>query len=153
MVHAGVVPQWTARNTLDYAAEVEAVLRSENNAEFLSRVGRTSTRRWRDSRTGMSRLRLITAILTRIRFCDAQGKAIWSASGPPGSQPKAYMPWFKHKARATRDVRIAFGHWAALGIRIKKRYIALDSGCVWGGRLSAFRLEDETLFQVPGHIR
>lgn len=153
MMHAGVVPQWTAQDTLDHAAEVEEVLRSPNSAEFLSRVGKTSARRWRDNRTGMARLKLITAILTRIRFCDAHGKAIWSASGPPGSQPKAYLPWFKHKGRATRDVRIAFGHWAALGVRIKKRYIALDSGCVWGGRLSAFRLDDDTLFQVPGHSR
>ena len=153
MVHAGVVPQWTKQDTLDHSAEVEAVLRSPEAADFLVRAGKTSTRRWRDDRTGMSRLKLITAILTRIRFCDARGKAIWSASGPPGSQPKAYMPWFRHKQRATRDVRMAFGHWAALGVRIKKRYIALDSGCVWGGRLSAFRLEDDTLFQVPGHFR
>lgn len=153
MVHAGVVPQWTVKKTLQYAAEMEAVLQSDNKADILASISRTSTRRWRDDRNGLSRLRLITAILTRIRFCDARGKAIWSVSGPPGSQPKAYLPWFKHKNRATRDVRMGFGHWAALGVRIKKRYVALDSGCVWGGRLSAFRLEDDTLFQVPGHSR
>jgi bis(5'-nucleosyl)-tetraphosphatase (symmetrical) len=93
---------------------------------------------------------MICNILTRIRFCNPQGKILWSASGPPGSQPDPYLPWFKHQSRATRDVRVAFGHWAALGLRIKKRIIALDSGCVWGGRLSALRLEDEKLFQVPG---
>ena len=153
MVHAGVVPQWTANQTLQHAAEVQDVLRSDLAAEFLGRLNRRKARRWKEERTGMPRLRMISAILTSIRFCDANGKALWSASGPPGSQPKPYQPWFKHKHRETRNVRMAFGHWAALGLRIKKRYIALDSGCVWGGRLSAFRLEDEALFQVPGHYR
>ncbi len=153
MVHAGVIPQWTAQQTLNHAAEVQAVLHSDQGAEFLSRVNRGKARRWKDDRSGMPRMRMIASILTRMRFCDASGKALWSASGPPGSQPKPYEPWFKHKHRLTRNVRMAFGHWAALGLRIKKRYIALDSGCVWGGRLSAFRLEDEVLFQVPGKYR
>lgn len=153
MVHAGVVPQWTARQTVSLAAEVEAALRSDQNSELLIRLNRNQARRWKDERTGLPRLRMITSILTRLRFCDIRGKALWSASGPPGSQPAPYRPWFSHKHRQTRTVRIAFGHWAALGLRIKKRYIALDSGCVWGGRLSAFRLEDEMLFQVPGRYR
>jgi len=150
MVHAGVIPQWTARQTLSHAAEVEAVLRSDQSGELLVQIGRNRARRWKEERTGMPRLRMIASILTRLRFCDASGKALWSASGPPGSQPPRYQPWYKHKCRKTRSVRVAFGHWAALGLRIKKRYIAMDSGCVWGGRLSAFRLEDQVLFQVPG---
>lgn len=153
MVHAGLVPQWSARTALERAAEVERVLRSEDAAEFLRKIDRNAYRRWRDDRTGTGRLRLIAAILTRIRFCDARGKMLWSASGPPGSQPEPYLPWFKHRHRASRDVRIAFGHWAALGLRIRKRTLALDSGCVWGGRLSAYRLEDDELFQVPGLFR
>lgn len=153
MVHAGVVPQWTVAQTCALAAEVEAVLRSDSSAEFLLRLNKNKARRWRDDRTGMQRLRLIANILTRIRFCDAEGKTLWSASGPPGTQPPPYQPWYKHKNRATRNVRVAFGHWAALGLRVKKRFIALDSGCVWGGRLTAFRLEDERVFQVPGHYR
>jgi bis(5'-nucleosyl)-tetraphosphatase (symmetrical) len=150
MVHAGVVPQWTAKQALRHAAEIEDVLRSDRSGDFLAKVNKNKARRWKDERIGMQRLRMITSILTRIRFCDARGKALWSASGPPGSQPEPYKPWFKHPHRKTRKVRMAFGHWAALGLRIRKRYIALDSGCVWGGRLSAFRLEDEVLFQVPG---
>jgi len=150
LVHAGVVPQWTASQTLAHAAEAEAFLRSDQSGELLTRLNRNQARRWKDERTGFPRLRMITSILTRLRFCDARGKALWNASGPPGSQPQPYQPWFRHKHRQTRNVRIAFGHWAALGLRIKKRYIALDSGCVWGGRLSAYRLEDEVLFQVPG---
>ena len=153
MVHAGVVPSWSPAETLSHAAEVQKVLRSGNAPKFLAKINKRSARRWKDQRSGMARLRMITAILTRIRFCDAGGKALWSASGPPGSQPVGYRPWFKHPHRRTRDVRMAFGHWAALGLRVKKRYIALDSGCVWGGRLSAYRLEDGRLFQVPGHYR
>ena len=77
-------------------------------------------------------------MLTRLRFCDAQGRADFRTSGGPGSGRKGFKPWFRHKHRATRDVRMAFGHWAALGLRVKKRYVALDSGCVWGGQLTAW---------------
>lgn len=153
MIHAGVIPQWTAKKTRMYAREVQVALRSDESADFLSRVNKGKARRWKDVRNGIPRLRMITSILTRLRFCDASGKALWSASGPPGSQPEPYQAWFQHKQRATRDVRMVFGHWAALGLLIRKRYIALDSGCVWGGRLSAYRLDDEQLFQVPGHFR
>ena len=101
-----------------------------------------------EERKGWKRLRLISNILTRLRFCDAEGRGIYNVSGAPGCQPVNYKPWFKHKHRLTRDVTVAFGHWAALGIRVKKRYIAMDSGCVWGGRMSALRIEDRKLFQV-----
>jgi bis(5'-nucleosyl)-tetraphosphatase (symmetrical) len=152
MVHAGVVPQWTVADTLSFAQEVESAMQSAEGDRFLAQVNKGRARRWKDERSGKQRLRMITSVLTRIRFCDSNGKALWSASGPPGTQPAPYRPWFRHRNRATRDVRMAFGHWAALGLRLKKRYIAMDSGCVWGGRLSAFRLEDERLFQVPGHF-
>ena len=105
-------------------------------------------RRWREGRNGWKRLRLITNILTRLRFCDAEGRGIYNVSGAPGCQPHGYKPWFKHKHRLTRDVTVGFGHWAALGLRKKKRYIAMDSGCVWGGKLSALRLEDRKIYQV-----
>lgn len=153
MVHAGVIPQWTLEQTLACAAEVEQVLRSKKSAKFFARMNKNLVRRWRDDRTGWKRRRLISNILTRLRFCDANGKILSSASGPPGSQPTAYMPWFKHKHRQTRNITIVFGHWAALGLRIRKRYACLDSGCVWGGRLTALRLEDRQLFQVPGKFK
>lgn len=153
MVHAGVVPQWTLEQTLACAAEVEKALRSKKPGKFFSRMNKNLVRRWRDDRTGWRRRRLISNILTRLRFCDANGKILSSASGPPGSQPAPYKPWFRHKNRKTRDVRIVFGHWAALGLRLRKRTACLDSGCVWGGRLSALRLEDQVLFQVPGKFR
>jgi len=153
MVHAGVIPQWSLEDTLACAAEVEAVLRSPRSGKFFARMGRNRVRRWRDERTGWKRRWLISTILTRLRFCDSNGKILATASGPPGSAPLPYLPWYKHANRATRDITIAFGHWAALGLRLKKRTLCLDSGCVWGGRLSALRLEDRRLFQVPGHFR
>jgi bis(5'-nucleosyl)-tetraphosphatase (symmetrical) len=150
MVHAGVVPQWTLKQTLSCAAEVEKVLRSKKPGKFYSKMNKNLVRRWRNDRKGWRRRRLISNILTRLRFCDANGKILTSASGRPGSQPASYKPWFKHKNRQTRDIKIVFGHWAALGLRLRKRTACLDSGCVWGGRLSALRLEDQQLFQVPG---
>ena len=150
MVHAGVIPQWTIEQTLSCAAEVEAVLQSRKAGKFFSKMSKNWVRRWDDELTGWKRLRLISNILTQLRFCDQNGKILASASGPPGSQPPTYKPWFKHKHRQTRGVTIACGHWAALGLRLKKSLLCLDTGCVWGGRLTAIRLEDRQLFQVPG---
>jgi bis(5'-nucleosyl)-tetraphosphatase (symmetrical) len=150
MVHAGVIPQWSAEQVLARAQEVENKLRSDHGGRFFAKMGKTGPRRWDDELTGWKRIRLISTILTQLRFCDANGKVLASASGPPGTQPPPYKPWFKHKQRQTRNVTVAFGHWAALGLYRKKGLIGLDSGCVWGGRLSAVRLEDERLFQVPG---
>ena len=147
-VHAGVIPQWDWQTTIRLANEVSAVLQSDQRDEFFKRMYSNKPRLWRDDRTGWKRLRLITNILTRLRFCDELGRGIYKVSGPPGSQPNNYKPWFKHKHRQTRDITIAFGHWAALGLRVKKRYFAMDSGCVWGGRLSALKLEDHTIYQV-----
>lgn len=147
-VHAGVIPQWDAATALGMGQEISNMLQSAQRGEFLRRIYGNRPRRWRDDRTGWKRLRLIANILTRLRFCDADGQALFEASGPPGSQPGEFRPWFKHKHRQTRDVTVAFGHWAALGLKVRKRYIAMDSGCVWGGKLSAFRLEDRALFQV-----
>lgn len=147
-VHAGVIPQWDWRAAMAAGEEVSAMIQSEQRNRFFRKMYGNKPRRWREDRKGWKRLRLITNILTRLRFCDELGRGIYGASGAPGSQPEHYKPWFKHKHRLTRDVNIAFGHWAALGVRVKKRYISMDSGCVWGGRLSALRLEDRQLFKV-----
>jgi len=153
ILHAGVIPQWSRQDTLDHAAEVEARLRSPKAGKFFARMGRNRVRRWKEERTGWKRRSLITDILTRLRFCDPNGKILGSASGPPGSVKKPYKAWFKHKTRLTRDTTIVFGHWAALGLYAKKNVICLDSGCVWGGQLTALRLEDRQLFQVEGKSR
>ncbi len=147
-VHAGVIPQWNWQATVSAGKEVSAILQSDQRGEFLRRMYGNRPKLWKEDRSGWKRLRLITNILTRLRFCDEVGRGIYDVSGPPGCQPGDYKPWFKHKHRLTRDVTVVFGHWAALGLRVKKRYIAMDSGCVWGGKLSALRLEDRTLHQV-----
>ena len=152
MVHAGVIPQWTIKQTLAHAAEVERVLRSKKSGKFFAKMNKLRVRRWHEKSTGWKRRQLISKILTRIRFCDKNGKILSRPSGPPGSQPHPYKPWYKHKNRQTRDSTIMFGHWAALGLHLKKRVICMDSGCVWGGRLSALRLEDRHLIQVPGRF-
>ena len=147
-VHAGVIPQWDWQTTIRLGQEVSAMIQSDQRSKFFKRMYANKPKLWHDDRTGWKRLRLITNILTRLRFCDELGRGIYNASGPPGSQKNNYKPWFKHKHRLTREVNLTFGHWAALGVRVKKRYIAMDSGCVWGGKLSALRLEDRKLFQV-----
>lgn len=147
-MHAGVVPQWTATRAVELGQEVSDVLRSDRRGDFLDRMYGNHPSKWHEQRKGWARLRLITNILTRIRFCKPGGKAAFKLTGAPGSQPPGYLPWYRHRHRKTRDVTVVFGHWAALGLRMKKRYIALDSGCVWGGKLSAVRLEDRALFQV-----
>ncbi len=153
MVHAGVIPQWTLEQTLSRAAEVERVLRSGKSKKFFKRMRKNRVRRWRDDRTGWKRRQLISSILTRLRFCDYNGKILPSASGPPGTQPPPYRPWFRHEHRQTQNITIAFGHWAALGLHVEDRLLGMDSACVWGGRLSAIRLEDRKVFQVPGLFR
>ena len=153
MVHAGVIPQWTLEQTLLRAAEVERILQSGKSRKYFARMRMSRVRKWRDGRTGWKRRQLITSILTRLRFCDHKGKLLSSASGPPGTQPSPYRPWFSHEHRLTHHVTIAFGHWAALGLHVKDRLLGVDSACVWGGRLTAIRLEDRKVFQVPGLFR
>ena len=147
-VHAGVIPQWDWQAAVTAGQEVSAMIQSDQRGQYFDHMYGNKPTLWREDRKGWKRLRLITNILTRLRFCDEQGRGAYKVSGAPGSQPGCYKPWYKHKHRLTRDVSIAFGHWAALGVRVKKRYISMDSGCVWGGKLSALRLEDRQLFKV-----
>jgi bis(5'-nucleosyl)-tetraphosphatase (symmetrical) len=152
-IHAGVPPDWSWQDTLARAAEVSQALASEKRDTHLLKLYGGGPRRWDDRFKGNKRLRAITNILTRIRFCDAAGRCDFKLTGPPGSQRKPFLPWYRHRHRQTRDVRIAFGHWAALGFRERKRFIALDSGCVWGGKLTAYRLDDGAVVQVAGRKR
>ncbi|MEM1410774.1 MAG: symmetrical bis(5'-nucleosyl)-tetraphosphatase [Pseudomonadota bacterium] len=149
-VHAGVVPAWDRATTLERAEEVQAVLHSERRRKFLRKMYGNRPRRWREDLGGWRRLRLITNILCRIRYCDPEGRVHLASLRPHGKKKKGFRPWYRQKHRATRDIRIAYGHWAAAGLRIRRRTIGMDSGCVWGGALSAYRLEDDALFQEPG---
>lgn len=141
MVHAGVLPQWTADQTMALASEVETVLRSEDWAQFMPQMYGGLPNVWRDDLTGADRLRVIVNALTRLRFCDAQGAMDFSVKESADKAPAHLMPWFDVPGRLTADVRMAFGHWSTVHIEDRPDVICLDDGCVWGGCLSAAKLE------------
>ncbi|MGQ0657085.1 MAG: symmetrical bis(5'-nucleosyl)-tetraphosphatase [Chromatiales bacterium] len=153
MVHAGLPPQWTVAAAQRHAQEVESVLRSDGRAEFLRHMYGDEPDCWSDDLNGWARLRFITNCLTRMRFCSRNGRLDLKQKGPPGTQPGKLLPWFAVPGRASRDTRILFGHWATLPVASpdtrSHNVVGLDTGCVWGGRLSALRLDDGTLFSVP----
>jgi bis(5'-nucleosyl)-tetraphosphatase (symmetrical) len=148
LVHAGVPPQWSAEQTMRLAGEVESVLRGDGWIEFLGQMYGNEPDRWDDGLSGIERLRCIVNALTRMRLCWPDGRMDFlhkeSDKGPEGS---GLQPWFD-LPRATRDVTVVFGHWSALGLVLRPNLIGLDSGCVWGGKLSAVCLDDRSLLQV-----
>ncbi|MES2151388.1 MAG: symmetrical bis(5'-nucleosyl)-tetraphosphatase [Pseudomonadota bacterium] len=149
LVHAGVLPQWSAAQTMALAGEVEAVLRGPGWRDFLAHMYGNLPVRWDDSLRGIERLRCIVNALTRMRLCQPDGsmdfKQKESAGAPPGS---TLLPWFDLPDRRSADVTVVFGHWSALGLVLRPDIIGLDSGCVWGGKLSAICLADRRLLQV-----
>jgi bis(5'-nucleosyl)-tetraphosphatase (symmetrical) len=144
MVHAGVLPSWTATQTLALAAEFEAVLRGPDLSDFLHQMYGNSPNCWHDSLQGMDRLRMIVNALTRLRFCTAEGVMEFDTSDGAHAAPPGYLPWFDVPGRKTADVTVAFGHWSTLGWLGRNDLFALDSGCVWGGCLSALKLGSGT---------
>ena len=141
LVHAGLPPQWDLALAQQCAAELEAALRGAHGEAFLARMFGSEPRRWRDDLAGDDRLRFIVNALTRMRFCTADGTLSMTEKGPPGSQKAGLWPWFAVPNRRHADLRIVFGHWAALGYYRAPGLYALDSGCVWGQRLTAIRLD------------
>jgi bis(5'-nucleosyl)-tetraphosphatase (symmetrical) len=149
MVHAGVVPQWSAERTLALAGEVSRALRRDPRALFEHMYG-DEPERWDERLSGAERLRFIINVLTRLRLCTADGRVDIGLKGPPPSPPSRLRPWFEHPQRATRDVRVIFGHWSALGLVDRPDVLGLDSGCVWGGTLTAADLDsDRPPLSVP----
>ncbi|MGF6858940.1 symmetrical bis(5'-nucleosyl)-tetraphosphatase [Paraburkholderia sp. CI3] len=152
MVHAGVLPQWDATLTLELADELQRALRAPNWKETLAGLYGNEPNRWKPGLKGIERLRVTCSALTRMRFCSADGVMDFSSSGTLASTPSGCMPWFDVPSRQTADVTVVFGHWAALGLMLRDNLIGLDSGCVWGQKLSAVRLAknpaERTLTQV-----
>ena len=148
VVHAGVLPQWTAAQAIALSAEVEAKLQSDDWSEFLHAMYGNEPARWDDALQGADRLRVIVNAMTRLRFCTADGDMEFATKEGLGNAPEGYVPWFDVQQRRTADVPIVFGHWSTLGVVQRERLIGLDSGCVWGGKLSAMRLSDRLLLQV-----
>jgi bis(5'-nucleosyl)-tetraphosphatase (symmetrical) len=140
MVHAGVLPGWTASQTMALAGEFEAVLRGPDLGEFLHQMYGNTPNRWNDNLKGMDRLRMIVNALTRLRFCTAEGVMEFETSDGAHAAPAGYLPWYDVPGRKTTDVTVAFGHWSTLGWLGRDDLFALDSGCVWGGHLSALKL-------------
>ena len=141
MVHAGVLPQWSAAQTLACAQEVQAVLRSANYTEFLQAMYGNQPAQWRDALQGTDRLRTIVNALTRLRFCSEEGEMEFATKEGAGGAPAGYVPWFNVLGRQTSNVTVAFGHWSTLGLINRPNLIALDTGCIWGGCLSAMRVD------------
>lgn len=147
MVHAGIPPQWSLDDALARSREVEAVLQSNSPELLLENMYGNSPARWRDDLQGAERLRVITNYFTRMRFCSAEGELELQTKESADAAPIGFAPWFSLSGRKMRNHKIIFGHWAALeGQANTKNIYALDTGCVWGGELTALRLEDEVLF-------
>lgn len=137
MVHAGVLPAWDWAEIARRTKKAEALLEAKG---------------WRDNLLELDRRRKIAetiAVLTRLRLVDERGRPDFGFAGPPEQAPKGKVPWFEAPGRKTADLTLLFGHWAALGHRMGDGWISLDSACVWGGQLTAVRLEDRAVFQVP----
>jgi bis(5'-nucleosyl)-tetraphosphatase (symmetrical) len=152
LVHAGIPPQWSVQEALGYAAEVEAVLRGPDRAQFLGAMYGNEPPQWSDDLTGMTRLRVITNYLTRMRFCTKQGRLDLQSKGSsptPGApivDDEPVSAWYSHKGRKTANDRIVFGHWATIAGRTNHpNAIALDTGCVWNGALSLYHLDSGQL--------
>lgn len=146
MVHAGLLPAWSAGDAEALAREVEAAGLSER----LLGSWRKAPRAWRSTLDAGDRHAMAVAAFATIRCVDRTGAMDRDFDGPPGEAPPGLVAWFDHPARRSRDVRVVCGHWAALGLLLRPDLAALDSGCVWGGSLTALRLEDGETFQVPG---
>lgn len=142
MVHAGIPPQWSLENALAYSSEVSHTLSSLRREEFLAAMYGNQPAIWRDDLQGMERLRLITNYCTRMRFCKADGELELVTKDSAAAAPEGFKPWFQHSHRLMADQPIIFGHWAALQGKVATSNVyALDTGCVWGGALTAMNLE------------
>jgi bis(5'-nucleosyl)-tetraphosphatase (symmetrical) len=149
LVHAGLAPEWTPRQAAKLAREVEAVLRDDARTLFDAMYG-NKPEKWSESLRGMDRLRFVINVFTRMRFCRRDGTIDLKLKSAPGEQPDDVYPWFDAPGRASRDVRVVCGHWSTLGLKRRKDLLALDTGCVWGGSLTAVNLDAEAeAIQLP----
>ena len=152
MVHAGVLPSWTADETLQLASEVESALQGPDLRAFLHQMYGNTPARWDSTLAGPDRLRVVVNALTRLRFCSDKGVMDFESTESAAAAPPGLMPWFEVPGRATAGTLIAFGHWSTLGWLNRRHCLGLDTGCVWGGCLSAVRfgdsLDDRELLQV-----
>jgi bis(5'-nucleosyl)-tetraphosphatase (symmetrical) len=157
-VHAGVLPQWDLQQTIECAQEVEKTLRSKSYKDFLANMYGNTPNKWSNKLKGYERLRVITNALTRMRFCTPTGQMEFESKEGLEQGPKGYIPWFKVPTRKTKDILTYFGHWSTLGLLRQHNVIGLDTGCVWGGKLTALEISDSNkdnkkleIIQVSGY--
>ena len=145
MVHAGLLPQWTIDLAVSLATEVQRALAAPAYRDFLAHMYGSKPARWDDALTDWDRLRVIVNAMTRMRFCTQEGVMEFHETGKKA--PPGFAPWYE--TRKAPEERIVFGHWSSAGLQLSERYAGLDTGCVWGGPLTALRLEDRWLVQAP----
>lgn len=146
MVHAGVLPQWSAKKTIALAGEVSQRLASDHWKDFMHEMYGNTPAHWSDGLRHHERLRVIVNVLTRIRYLNADQSLELVNKNAPRQAPASLTPWFSARNRQTKNHQLIFGHWSTLGLINRANLIALDTGCVWGGRLSCVRLEDRKVF-------
>ena len=157
LLHAGIHPSWSIDKTLQLATEMEHVLQSDSHINFYKHMYGDKPFNWSDSLTGWPRYRFITNILTRLRYCDVHGRPALNAKGAPGSQTENFLPWYEIPDRKSQQDKIIFVHWSTLphaGLSSINNAYAIDSGCLWGGALTAMRIDIEpfeyTRLNCPG---
>jgi bis(5'-nucleosyl)-tetraphosphatase (symmetrical) len=152
MVHAGLLPAWTPSQAQLLGQEVHQALCADNYREFLKHMYGNQPVQWDEALTGWDRLRVITNAMTRLRICSQAGEMEFKFKGELSNRPAGYVPWFEIAGRASADTPVIFGHWSALGLHMANNVYALDTGCLWGGALTALRVDDKAVFQVPCHV-
>lgn len=154
-VHAGVLPQWSVSQTVALSREVENALQRDDWVDFLRNMYGNAPAGWHDELQGIDRLRVIVNALTRIRFCNRDGTMDFKTAEGIEQIPAGLQPWFDMPNRGTANTTVVFGHWSTLGLLVRPNLLGLDTGCVWGGKLTAINLQDRSLIQVdcPQHQR
>ncbi len=148
LVHAGTLAKWDVEKTLALAAEVEQALQGEDWQHMLEKMYGNEPANWKDDFKGGKRLRVIINAFTRMRLCTPNGHMEFQTKVAPGAWPAGLLPWFDVPNRATENITVVFGHWSTLGLFERKDVICLDTGCVWGGKLTAMRLHDRRRIQI-----
>ncbi|HEY8034109.1 MAG TPA: symmetrical bis(5'-nucleosyl)-tetraphosphatase [Methylobacter sp.] len=143
LVHAGLPPQWDFKKTQKMALLAEKALKAPDYQVFLKQMYGNKPNLWSSGLKGVERLRFIINCFTRMRYCEVNGRLDFIHSGPPGSQPENLVPWFEAPKRKNADMRIIFGHWSALGYYEGPNCYAIDTGCLWGGQLTALKLDEQ----------
>jgi len=148
LLHAGLPPQWDITQAIDHARELEMILQGEKHHEFFKYMYGNKPNHWNENLKDWERLRFIVNCFTRLRYCTATGKMDFREKGEPGSQPEKLIPWFEIPYRKSRDTRIIFGHWSTLGLWQTDSICAIDTGCLWGGSLTAVQMDGERTVSI-----